>query len=125
VCNINTVDIDNLERALTKNNEKLEQWTNEKIKEIETLKFDWSGILPVSDIPTNIIFMIPYENETENCNVYNEYVYDSKNGKWEILGQVDAGSVQIEAYTEEEITNMVNSLWQVNGEIATKGDVIQ
>ena len=107
---MNAIDINNLERALSENNEKIKQWTTGKIGEIETLKFDWGGVLPTSNIPTNVIYMIP-DDEAKEGNVYNEFVYDAKNNKWETLGKVDMGTIQIEPYSEEDITNMVNDLW--------------
>lgn len=116
---MNAVNISNLEKALRENNEKLKQWTVSKIGEIETLKFDWGGVLPTTDIPTNVIYMIPSDGGKEG-NVYDEYVYDSVNSKWETLGKVDVGSVQIDPYTEAEITAMVNELWGITSEGGTE-----
>lgn len=61
--------------------------------------------LPIKDISTNTIYLVP--NDTDYSNIYNEYIY--VNGNWEMLGF----KIDLSGYVQ---------LYQLPKRIALKGD---
>lgn len=43
--------------------------------------------LPTENIKDNKIYLLLSKNSTDNTNRFDEYLYDSENEKWEVLGQ--------------------------------------
>ena len=124
------VSVANLKEALSQNNTKMKEWVNTQIANVKIIEIKWVDTLPTTDISTSTIYLVKSGVSTITNNIYNEYVYKEDTG-WEILGQVDAGSVDlsnyynkteidellegititIESYTDEEITNMISEVW--------------
>lgn len=123
-----SLDMDNLKSALLQNNIKMKEWVNSQIGDVKVITIEWVETLPTENISTATIYMLKDANSTKENNIYVEYVYKEDTG-WEILGTVDAGSVDLanyynkeevdnllanltmESYTDEEITAMVDEVW--------------
>lgn len=123
-----SLDMDNLKSALLQNNIKMKEWVNSQIGDVKVITIEWVEVLPTENISTATIYMLKDANSTKENNIYVEYVYKEDTG-WEILGTVDAGSVDLanyynkeeidnllanltmESYTDEEITAMVDEVW--------------
>lgn len=123
-----TLDMDNLKTALLQNNIKMKEWVNSQIGDVKVITIEWVETLPTENISAATIYMLKDANSTKENNIYVEYVYKEDTG-WEILGTVDAGSVDLanyynkeevdnllanltmESYTDEEITAMVDEVW--------------
>lgn len=123
------LNMNNLKTALAQNNTKMKEWITAQLgtgggKE---LGFQWVDVLPKENISTTTIYMLKDEKSTEENNIYIEYVYKEDSG-WEIIGSIDAGSVDLEnyynkeetdallqtlmeAYTDNEIIAMVDEIW--------------
>ena len=69
----------------------------------KAIEFEIVEELPVEDIRTNVIYLVPAAAE-EEYQIYNEYVY--VNGAWEKIGttKIDLSNY----YTKEEIDNKLN-----------------
>lgn len=122
------LSIENLQVAMLENNTKMKAWVNDQLSKVSTFNIEWVESLPTEDISTNTIYMLKNESLTKEKNLYDEYVYNETTG-WEILGQVDVGSVDManyynktevnnllkgitfSNYTDEEITTMVSGIW--------------
>lgn len=123
-----SLDMDNLKTALLQNNIKMKEWVNSQIGDVKVISIEWVEVLPTENISAATIYMLKDANSTKENNIYVEYVYKEDTG-WEILGTVDAGSVDLanyynkeevdnllanltmESYTDEEITTMVDEVW--------------
>ena len=123
------LDMNNLKTALAQNNTKMKEWITAQLgtgggKE---LGFQWVDVLPKENISTATIYMLKDEKSTEVNNIYIEYVYKEDSG-WEIIGSLNAGSIELEnyydkeetealiqtfmeAYTDDEVIAMVNGIW--------------
>lgn len=121
----------NLQEAMSQNNTKMKEWVNTQIGKIKIIDIQWVDILPTSDISSSTIYLVKSDLSTITNNIYNEYVYHEDTAEWEILGQVDAGTVDLsnyyskaeidellegitftlDSYTDEEITTMVSGIW--------------
>lgn len=124
------ISIENLQDAISQNNTKMKEWVEAQIANVKVIDIKWVEALPESDISTTTIYLVKSDLSTITNNIYNEYVYKEGVG-WEILGQVDAGSVDLsnyynkteidellagitvtlESYTDEEITAMIANIW--------------
>lgn len=125
------VSIENLQAAMSQNNTKMKEWVNSQIADVKVIDIQWVEELPTTNISTSTIYLVKSDLSTITNNIYNEYVYKD-DGTWEILGQVDAGSVDltnyynkeeidallenidtgsVTSYTNEEITTMVSGIW--------------
>ena len=119
----------NLQEAMSQNNTKMKEWVTAQIGNVKVIDIQWVETLPTEDISSTTIYLVKSDLSTITNNIYNEYVYHKDTGEWEILGQVDAGSVDlsnyynkteidellagitIASYTDEEITTMVTEIW--------------
>ena len=122
------LSIENLQAAMLENNTKMKAWVNDQLSKVSTFNIEWVESLPTEDISTNTIYTLKNESSTKEKNLYDEHVYNETTG-WEILGQVDVGSVDManyynktevdnllkgitfSNYTDEEITTMVSGIW--------------
>jgi hypothetical protein len=122
------LSINNLQIALSQNNDKMKAWMQSKLDTFKTFTIEWVEELPVREISTLSIYMVRDTESTEDRNIYKEYVYHEETG-WEIIGTLDAGSINlanyydkteiddllanisIESCTDEEITTMIDELW--------------
>lgn len=125
------VSIENLQAAMSQNNTKMKEWVTTQISNVKVIDIQWVEELPTTDISTNTIYLVKSDLSTITNNIYNEYIYKDDD-TWEILGQVDAGSVDltnyynkeeidaliegidtgsVTSYTSEEITTMVSGIW--------------
>lgn len=114
----------NLKTALMQNNTKMKEWVNTQIGDIKVFSLEWLEELPTENISTTTIYLIKDVTSTKENNVYLEYVYKQDTG-WEILGTVNAGSVDLAnyydktaidemfaaSYTDEEITAIIDEVW--------------
>jgi len=125
-----TLSMSNLQAAMSQNNTKMKEWVEAQIANVKVIDIKWVDALPESDISTTTIYLVKSDLSTITNNIYNEYVYKEGVG-WEILGQVDAGSVDLsnyynkteidellagitvtlESYSDEEITAMIAGIW--------------
>lgn len=121
-----TLSIENLTEAIAQNNVKIKEWVNTQIGNVKVISILWVDELPTTDISTSAIYLVKNEeNSKDTNNIYDEYVYKDGVG-WEILGQVDAGSIDLSNYytrtqidaileqyikqenlTEEELNNLI------------------
>ena len=108
---------ENLQTAMIENNTKMKQWVISQINKNDTFNMEWVESLPTSNISTNTIYMLKdNETATEN-NIYIEYVYNKTTG-WEILGSIDAGSIDLtNYYKKEEIDKMFEETEYTDEEI--------
>lgn len=122
------LSLENLQAAMSQNNTKLKEWVMAQIGKISVINIEWTNALPTEEISTNTIYMIKNDSSTTTNNIYNEYIYNETSG-WEILGQVDVGSIDLtdyytktevdnllanissSNYTDEEITTMITEIW--------------
>jgi hypothetical protein len=119
------MSINNLKEAIFENNNILKKWVTSQISKISIISIEWPDILPTENISTSTIYMIKNSNSEKNKNLYDEYVYNETSG-WEILGQVDTGSIDMtsyynkteidtllknySSYTDEEVYNAVSQI---------------
>lgn len=102
------LSIENLQTAMSQNNTKMKAWVTEQIGKLETITIEWVDTLPSTGMSTSTIYLLRNESSTAENNIYDEYVYNSASG-WEIIGQVDVGSVDLtNYYTKEEVDNLVD-----------------
>jgi hypothetical protein len=124
------LSMENLQTAMIQNNTKMKEWVTAQINNVKIIGLEWVDTLPESDISTSTIYLVKSDLSTLVNNIYNEYVYKEGVG-WEILGQVDTGTIDlnnyyskteidellanititVESYTNEEIIAMVSSIW--------------
>lgn len=121
------LNMNNLKTALTQNNTKMKEWVASQMSQNKALDIQWVEVLPTENISTTTIYMLKDANSTKENNIYLEHVYKEDTG-WEIIGTLDAGSVDlanyynktevdellkdlVEAYTDDEITAMVDEVW--------------
>ena len=86
-----TKTVNNLTNYYTKTETYTQTEINELISQLSNLHFEVVETLPTHDIPTNVIFLLAKESESET-DVYDEYIYINNN--WELIGttQVDLSS---------------------------------
>lgn len=119
----------NLTTAMAQNNTKMKEWVNTQIGNVKVFNITWVETLPTENISTSTIYLVKSTESTEGTNIYNEFVYNETTAKWESLGQVDTGSVDlsgyynkteidellanltIESYSDEEIIEMITTIW--------------
>lgn len=119
----------NLSTAMAQNNTKMKEWVTTQISNVKVFNITWVAELPTENISTSTIYMVKDESSTEENNIYVEYVYNETESKWETLGQIDTGTVDlsgyytseqidtllanltIENYSDEEITEMITTIW--------------
>ena len=121
------LSMQNLKTAFAQNNAKMKEWVAAQVSAQKTFDIQWVDALPTTDISTSTIYMLKDISSTKENNIYIEYVY-KEDGGWEIIGSIDAGSVNLEnyynkeetealiealmeAYTDEEIIAMVDEVW--------------
>jgi hypothetical protein len=119
------LSMENLQTAMIQNNTKMKEWVTAQINNVKIIGLEWVDVLPESDISTSTIYLVKSDLSTLTNNIYNEYVYKEGVG-WEILGQVDTGTIDLNNYynkaeidellanencTDEEILAMVSSIW--------------
>ena len=125
------LSMQNLKTAFAQNNTKMKQWVESQISAQKTFDIQWVDVLPATDISTSTIYMLKDISSTKENNIYIEYVY-KEDGGWEIIGSIDAGSINLEdyynkeetealiatlketlmeAYTDDEIITMVDEVW--------------
>lgn len=75
---------------------------NQAIASVSTISFQVVQTLPVSDIQTNIIYLVP-KNPTEQDNLYNEWIYVNNN--WELIGSTEVDLSNY--YTKNEVDGMI------------------
>ena len=114
----------NLKTALMQNNTKMKEWVNTQIGDIKVFSLEWLEELPTENISTTTIYLVKDDTSTKENNIYLEYVYKQDTG-WEILGTVDAGTVDLAnyydktaidemfaaSYSDEEITAIIDEVW--------------
>lgn len=125
------LSLTNLTTAMAQNNIKMKEWVNTQIGNVKVFNILWVETLPTTDISTSTIYMVKDASSTKENNIYTEYVYNETESKWETLGQVDTGTVNLEGYytseqidtllanlnvsvenyTDEEITEMITTIW--------------
>lgn len=105
-----TLSIENLTEAIAQNNVKVKEWVNTQIGNVKVISILWVDELPTTDISTSAIYLVKNEeNSKDTNNIYDEYVYKDGVG-WEILGQVDAGSVDLSNYyTKAQVDAILKS----------------
>ena len=109
VSTVSTVSIENLQEAMLENNTKMKEWVNTQLTNIKVIGIEWIEILPTTDISTSTIYMLRNTSSTSEKNLYDEYVYKEGVG-WEILGQVDVGTLNLsDYYTKEEINELLKN----------------
>lgn len=119
----------NLTAAMSQNNTKMKEWVTTQIGNVKVFTISWVDVLPTEDISTSTIYLVKNAESTEGTNIYDEFVYNETTTKWESLGQVDTGTVDltnyynktevnellanltIESYSDEEITEMITTIW--------------
>lgn len=121
-----TLSIENLVEAISENNTKMKTWVTTQINNVKVISILWVDELPTTNISTSTIYLVKNEkNSKDTNNIYDEYIYKDDIG-WEILGQVDAGSIDLSNYytrtqidaileqyikqenlTEEELNNLI------------------
>lgn len=103
----------NLQAALTQNNTKMKDWVTSKINDVEIFTIEWVQELPTENISTSTIYMIKNEKDSvDENNIYTEYVYNSTDAKWEIIGRVEAGAVDLTGfYTKVEVDKMLENYY--------------
>lgn len=126
----NALSLANLQTAMAQNNTKIKEWVGNQINNVKVVTITWVETLPIENISTSTIYMVKSE-KTEGNNIYDEYAYNSTTSTWELLGQVDTGSIDLsnyynktETYTktevdnlfannysDEEITQMITTIW--------------
>lgn len=124
-----TLTLTNLKNAMEQNNTKMKEWVTSQISNVKVITISWVETLPTENISTSTIYMVKSATATEGTNIYDEFVYNETAAKWESLGQVDTGSVDLsgyynkteidnlltnltlENYTDEEITEMITTIW--------------
>lgn len=76
---------------------------NDLINAIPTMNLLVVSTLPTTDINTNTIYLVPYENE------YEEYVYI--NNRWEMLGttKINISEYATKAYVDSKIESSITS----------------
>lgn len=57
--------------------------------------------LPTQDIQDNKIYLVPNPDSTAQKNVFDEYIYNSTDNTWELLGQYTA-EIDLSAYLKTE-----------------------
>ena len=109
------LSIENLIDAISENNTKMKDWIATQISNIKIIDILWVDELPTTNISTNTIYMVKNEENSKTINnVYDEYVYKENTG-WEMLGQVDAGSVDLSNYyTKTQIDTILNQYVKQN-----------
>ena len=120
------LSIENLIEAISENNTKMKTWVTTQINNVKVISILWVDELPTTNISTSTIYLVKNEKNSKNTNnIYDEYIYKDDIG-WEILGQVDAGSIDLSNYytktqidtileqyikqedlTEEELNNLI------------------
>lgn len=75
---------------------------NQAIASVSTISFQVVQTLPVSDIQTNVIYLV-LKNPTEQDNLYNEWIYVNNN--WELIGSTEVDLSNY--YTKAEVNGMV------------------
>ena len=102
------LSIENLVEAISKNNTKMKTWVTTQINNVKVINILWVDELPTTNISTNTIYLVKNEkNSKDTNNIYDEYIYKDDTG-WEILGQVDAGSIDLSNYyTKTEIDTIL------------------
>lgn len=103
-----TLSIENLVEAISENNTKMKIWVTTQINNVKVISILWVDELPTTNISTSTIYLVKNEkNSKDTNNIYDEYIYKDDIG-WEILGQVDAGSVDLSNYyTRTEINTIL------------------
>lgn len=103
-----TLSIENLVEAISENNTKMKIWVTTQINNVKVISILWVDELPTTNISTSTIYLVKNEkNSKDTNNIYDEYIYKDDIG-WEILGQVDAGSVDLSNYyTKTEINTIL------------------
>ena len=103
----------NLQAALTQNNTKMKEWVTSKVNDVEIFSIEWVQELPTENISTSTIYMIKNEEESvDENNIYTEYVYNTTDAKWEIIGRVEAGAVDLTGfYTKVEVDKMLENFY--------------
>lgn len=103
------ISVENLTEAMAENNTKMKEWVNNQIANIKVIGIEWIETLPTTDISTSTIYMLRNTSSTSEKNLYDEYVYKEGVG-WEILGQVDVGTLNLsDYYTKEEINELLKN----------------
>ena len=74
----------------------------ELFNKIEGIRFEVVNELPTEDIGLNIIYLVPFESQTES-NLYEEFIY--ANGQWESLGTTGLSIDQL--YTREQTEELL------------------
>jgi hypothetical protein len=72
------------------------------ISKIEGIRFEVVNELPVENIGLNVIYLVPFESQTES-NLYEEFIY--ANGQWESLGTTGLSIDQL--YTREQTEELL------------------
>lgn len=104
-----TLSVENLTEAIAENNIKMKEWVNTQLTNIKVIGIEWIETLPTTDISTSTIYMLRNISSTSEKNLYDEYVYKEGVG-WEILGQVDVGTLNLsDYYTKEEIDELLKN----------------
>ena len=75
------------------------------IGSISTLSFEVVQTLPVTDIQTNVIYLVPKSSAGTNDG-YDEYIYINRN--WELIGSTDIDLTDY--YTKEEVDELIEDL---------------
>jgi hypothetical protein len=103
----------NLQAALAQNNTKMKDWVTSKVNDVEIFTIEWVQELPTENISTSTIYMIKNEKDSvDENNIYTEYVYNSTDAKWEIIGRVEAGAVDLTGfYTKVEVDKMLENYY--------------
>lgn len=103
-----TSSVDNLVNYYKKSETYTRDEVASLIASISTMSFRTVDALPISDIYTTTIYLVPKEtSETEN--VYVEYIY--VDGSWEIIGET---STNLDGYvTDEELTTALTDYIKV------------
>lgn len=81
-----TSAVDNLVNYYKKSDTYTKNEIASLIANVSTMSFEVVDALPVENISTNTIYLVPIENALSG-NAYTEYVYIS--GQWEVIGQTD------------------------------------
>lgn len=103
------ISVENLTEAMAENNTKMKEWVNIQLTNIKVIGIEWIETLPTTDISTSTIYMLRNTSSTSEKNLYDEYVYKEGVG-WEILGQVDVGTLNLsDYYTKEEINELLKN----------------
>ena len=125
------LSMENLREAMAQNNTKMKEWVASQIGNIKIVDIQWVDSLPTSDISSTTIYLVKNSSSTTTNNIYNEYVYHKDTSEWELLGQMDAGDIDLsnyynkteinellegititlEDYTHDEVVAMVSSIW--------------